>query len=67
MTRKVNTSFVKGNSIRLLLVILLLDLKQDAETFLSTIVLADFSKKKIQLSKLKNGCKIKYQTKKLFL
>ena len=31
-----------------------------AETFLSKIVFFDFSKKKIQLSKLKNGCEIEF-------
>ena len=52
------------NFIRLLPAKLLLDLQQGssfAQTFLSKIVFADFSKK-IQLGNLKNDCKIKLQT-----
>ena len=52
-----------GNFIRLLFAMLLLNLQQEssfAETLLSKIFFADFSKKKIELSKLKNDCKIKF-------
>ena len=63
MTRKVHNSLVMGNSIHLLLAILLLDLQQKssfAETFLPKIFFANFSKTFFQLSKLKDGCKIKF-------
>ena len=63
MMRKVHKNLVMGNSIRLLLAILLLDLLQlgtsFAETFLSKIFLPIFQKIFFQLSKLKNGRKMK--------
>ena len=58
-----------GNSIRLLLAILLLDLQQGssfAEMLFSKIFLPVFQKK-IPIAYLKNGCKIKFQTKKIIL
>ena len=51
------------NFIHLLLAKLLLDLQQRPsfdETFFSKIFFADSSKKKIQLSNLKNDCKVKF-------
>ena len=59
-----------GNSIRLLLAILLLDLQQEssfAEAFLSKILFADFSKKKnFWLSKLKMIVKSNFKQKNCF-